>query len=487
MREVQLAEAADPTCSSTRQPEPDRSASGRHGQRCPPHRRHRRAAARAASAADRPQPGPAAAPARQAWPSRAAAAAGDPCRRHQRQGQHLRLPARHGEAAGLRVHVYTSPHLVRFNERIRIAGELVSDDALADALEEVERVNAGAPITVFEVITAVAFHLFAQTPADLCVLEVGLGGRGDATNVIAQPAACAITSISLDHRELLGDTLELIAAEKAGIMKPGVPVAIGAQPAAVLAGAAGSGRARRRAGAAARPRLARRAARATACAMPMRTARSTCRRRRCPVRSSSTMPASPSPRCVRRAWRAGCRDRRAASPPRNGRRGCSACTAGSPRLLPPDWELWLDGGHNPGAGVVLARASALLGGPAGASDRRHEDRRRTRRSSCARCCRSRRRSGRWRSRGSTSRCRSRRSSRPPAASRGPGRTSPTRCARCHASTRPGARADLRQSVSGGRGAEAQRIACRPLSRLGVSCHHPPYSAMDAGYRACSGD
>src|SRR3984957_6187948 len=138
------------------------------------------------------------------------------------------------EAAGLRVHVYTSPHLVRFNERIRIAGELVSDEALANALEDVERANASAPITVFEVITAVAFHLFAATPAELCVLEVGLGGRGDATNVIAHPVACAITSISLDHRELLGDTLALIAAEKAGIMKPGVPVAIGEQPAEVL-------------------------------------------------------------------------------------------------------------------------------------------------------------------------------------------------------------------------------------------------------------
>src|ERR1700722_2251137 len=135
-----------------------------------------------------------------------------------------------GEAAGLRGHVYTSPHLVRFNERIRIAGNLVSDDALTSAREEVEQVNAGAAITVFEVITAVAFHLFAQTRADLCVLEVGLGGRGDATNVIDRPAACAITSISLDHREMLGDTLPLIAAEKAGILKRGVQVAIGVQP-----------------------------------------------------------------------------------------------------------------------------------------------------------------------------------------------------------------------------------------------------------------
>ncbi len=132
------------------------------------------------------------------------------------------------EQAGLRVHVYTSPHLMRFNERIRVAGTLVTDHALADTLERIERVNAGAPITVFEVITAAALVEFAATPADLCVLEVGLGGRGDATNVII-PAACAITSISLDHRELLGDTLPLIAAEKAGIMKPGVPTVTGRQ------------------------------------------------------------------------------------------------------------------------------------------------------------------------------------------------------------------------------------------------------------------
>ncbi|MSP02885.1 MAG: bifunctional folylpolyglutamate synthase/dihydrofolate synthase [Acetobacteraceae bacterium] len=135
-----------------------------------------------------------------------------------------------GEAAGLRVHVYTSPHLVRFNERIRVAGELVKDADLIVAMEEVERANAGAPITVFEVITAAAFQLFAAVPADLCLLEVGLGGRGDTTNVVEHPAACAITSISLDHRELLGPTLEAIAHEKAGIMKRGVKLATGAQP-----------------------------------------------------------------------------------------------------------------------------------------------------------------------------------------------------------------------------------------------------------------
>jgi dihydrofolate synthase/folylpolyglutamate synthase len=139
-----------------------------------------------------------------------------------------------GEAAGLRVHVYTSPHLVHFRERFRVAGALVTEDALADAMEELEQANAGLPITVFEMITAVAFHLFAQAPADLCVLEVGLGGRGDATNVIV-PAATAVTSISLDHREMLGDTLAAIAAEKAGIFKPGVPAVTGAQPAEAIA------------------------------------------------------------------------------------------------------------------------------------------------------------------------------------------------------------------------------------------------------------
>jgi len=139
-----------------------------------------------------------------------------------------------GEAAGLRVHVYTSPHLVRFNERFRVAGQLVTDDMLANTLEGIEWANDGAPITVFEVITAAAFDLFANTPADLCVLEVGLGGRGDATNVIT-PAACAVTSISLDHCEMLGDTLALIAAEKAGIFKPGVPSVTGLQPAEAMA------------------------------------------------------------------------------------------------------------------------------------------------------------------------------------------------------------------------------------------------------------
>jgi len=132
------------------------------------------------------------------------------------------------EAAGLRVHVFTSPHLVRFNERIRLAGTLVSDEQLAEALDAIEAVNAGNQITVFEAIAAAAFWLFARVPADLCIVEVGLGGRLDATNVV-NPVACAITSISLDHQDFLGTTLTEIAGEKAGIIKPGVPVVVGAQ------------------------------------------------------------------------------------------------------------------------------------------------------------------------------------------------------------------------------------------------------------------
>ncbi len=134
-----------------------------------------------------------------------------------------------GEAAGWRVHVTTSPHLVHLRERFRIAGELVTDAALADTLAEVEQVNDGAPITVFEALVAAGYLLFSRTPAELCVVEVGLGGRYDATNVIASPAACAIASISLDHQDFLGDRLDRIAWEKAGIMKPGRPVATGTQ------------------------------------------------------------------------------------------------------------------------------------------------------------------------------------------------------------------------------------------------------------------
>jgi dihydrofolate synthase/folylpolyglutamate synthase len=134
------------------------------------------------------------------------------------------------EAAGKRTHVYTSPHLVRFNERIRTAGTLIEDAPLAALLEEIEAVNAGAPITFFEVTTAAAFLAFARSPADYVLLETGMGGRLDATNLVAKPVAVGLTQISFDHMQYLGKTLAAIAGEKAGIIKAGVPTYIGVQP-----------------------------------------------------------------------------------------------------------------------------------------------------------------------------------------------------------------------------------------------------------------
>ncbi|WP_027285383.1 bifunctional folylpolyglutamate synthase/dihydrofolate synthase [Rubritepida flocculans] len=256
------------------------------------------------------------------------------------------------EAAGRRAHVYTSPHLVRFHERIRLAGELVSDDALTDALAEVERVNAGAPITVFEITTAVALLLFSRVPADVLVLEVGLGGRFDATNVIARPAATAITSISMDHMEFLGDSLAKIAFEKAGILKPGVPCATGAQRPEALAVIAA------RAAELGAPLLARgreweveggvfRDARG-AIALP-----------------PPGLPGAHQPDnagiaiAALRAW----------NPPWLSEEAIRRGVAGAVwparlqrlhgRLAPPaPWELWLDGGHNEGAGKALAATLA---------------------------------------------------------------------------------------------------------------------------------
>jgi len=258
------------------------------------------------------------------------------------------------EAAGRRVHVYTSPHLVRFHERIRLAGTLVEEAALAAALEEVEAVNAGAPITVFEVTTAVALLLFSRVPADLLVLEVGLGGRYDATNVVDRPAACAIASISTDHTEFLGDTVAAIAGEKAGIVKPGVPAATGRQPPEALAVL--------RAEAAARgaPLLARGEAwdvRREDGGLLYRDARGTLR---------LPLPGLPGPHqddnaglavAALRAWDPPWLTEAAIArgladvtwPARMQRlRGALAAT------LPEGWELWLDGGHNAGAGQALA-------------------------------------------------------------------------------------------------------------------------------------
>jgi dihydrofolate synthase/folylpolyglutamate synthase len=262
------------------------------------------------------------------------------------------------EAAGQRVHVYTSPHLVRFHERIRVAGALVEEEALAAALDEVEQANAGEAITVFEVITAVALLLFARIPAELLVLEVGLGGRFDATNVVARPAACCIASISMDHMDFLGDTLARIAGEKAGIIKPGIPCATGAQAPEALAVLEAEAAAQRA------PLLRRgrewhvtphphglryRDARGTLDLPPPALAG--------PHQAENAAIAIAALRAWGPGWLSGDAIAqgiaRAEWPARLQRlHGAQA------RALPPGWELWLDGGHNPGAGAALAQQAA---------------------------------------------------------------------------------------------------------------------------------
>jgi dihydrofolate synthase/folylpolyglutamate synthase len=150
------------------------------------------------------------------------------------------------EASGRRVHVYTSPHLIRFNERIRVAGQVIEDEALAELLREILAKNGGQPITFFELTTALAFLAFAREPADACIIEVGLGGRMDATNVIETPLVTGIAQLGLDHQQWLGATILDIAREKAGIAKKGVPMVISRYPKAVtgriaeVAGVAGA-------------------------------------------------------------------------------------------------------------------------------------------------------------------------------------------------------------------------------------------------------
>jgi len=257
-----------------------------------------------------------------------------------------------GEAAGQRVHVYSSPHLVRFHERIRLAGELVSEAALSDALEEVERVNGAEPITVFEITTAVAFVLFSRVPADLLALEVGLGGRFDATNVIERPVATAIASISMDHMEFLGNTLGKIAFEKAGIIKPGIPCSTGAQAPEALEVIA---------------------ARATELGAPLLARDAAWRMEReggahvfSDARGRVVLPEL-GLRGAHQPDNAGIAiaAMRAFNPPWLSddviARGAAAAEwpARMQRLrgrlaLPDPWELWLDGGHNAGAGQALA-------------------------------------------------------------------------------------------------------------------------------------
>jgi dihydrofolate synthase/folylpolyglutamate synthase len=261
------------------------------------------------------------------------------------------------EAAGLALHVYTSPHLVRFAERIVVAGRQIEEDALLQVLEECEAANGGLPITFFEVTTAAAFLAFARSPADVTLLETGLGGRFDATNVLARPAATIITPISLDHMAFLGPTVERIAFEKAGILKPGVPCILSPQP-----------------------EDARRVVRARAAEVGAPVLEWGADWRCAPGaqagmvyedrlgRVELPLPSLPGAHQIENAGAAiaalrtlGRREigdvalargvQRATWPARLQRLVDGRYVA----LLPEGWELWLDGGHNPGAAEVVAQ------------------------------------------------------------------------------------------------------------------------------------
>jgi len=269
------------------------------------------------------------------------------------------------EAAGLSVHVYTSPHLVRFNERFRVGrlggGVLVSDSDLAAALSECETANGSAPITVFEIETAAAFLLFTRHAADVLLLEVGLGGRLDATNVIERPLATVVTPVSLDHADYLGNTVSLIAAEKAGIFKRGAPAIVATQAREALAV------------------IERAAARVGA---PIKIAgedwMATEERGRLVFQDDAGLLDLPAPRLFGRhqfenagvaiaalratqmlkippaAFEVGIA--RADWPARMQRLAQGRLVA----LLPPASELWVDGGHNPDGGRAIASALADL-------------------------------------------------------------------------------------------------------------------------------
>ena len=267
------------------------------------------------------------------------------------------------EAAGYRVHVYTSPHLACFHERIRLAGTLIADTDLLAVLAECEAANGEAPITFFEITTAAAFVAFARTPADIVLLETGLGGRLDATNVIAAPLLTAITPVDMDHQGYLGETLAEIAGEKAGILKPGVPCVLASQAAeaetVISRRAAVVGAPLMRQGVDWRgmpdtdggiafrfqgsdvglpaPALAgvhqiSNAAQALACARML---------------TGFDISDAALARGMREvAW-----------PARLQRLTAGPLVA----VVPAGWDVWLDGGHNPGAARALARQAAAWG------------------------------------------------------------------------------------------------------------------------------
>ena len=274
------------------------------------------------------------------------------------------------EAAGARVHVYTSPHLVRFHERIELAGPSgkaapIGEETLVDVLTRTQATNGSDDITQFEITTAAAFLAFAEHPADVLLLEVGLGGRLDATNVVARPALDVITPISLDHAEKLGATLPKIASEKAGILRRGVPAVVSQQePEAedVIRAEA----LRRRCAA---DRLGRALRRLRAARPPRRAAGGPA------ARSAAAGAHRPPPdrQCGHRGRRGAAAG---ADLPHLGlgeraiEQGLTSArwparmqrldSGPLPSLLKPGSELWLDGGHNPAAGRALAQTLADL-------------------------------------------------------------------------------------------------------------------------------
>ncbi|MBB4097896.1 bifunctional folylpolyglutamate synthase/dihydrofolate synthase [Sphingomonas kyeonggiensis] len=266
------------------------------------------------------------------------------------------------EAAGMRTHVYSSPHLVRFNERIRLSGELIADALLAPLLEEVLDAGGDIGASFFEVTTAAAFLAFARVPADALILEVGLGGRLDATNVVAQPAVTGIAQLGIDHQSFLGDTLEKIAAEKAGIAKPGVPLVTMryAPHIAEIVAAAGA------------PVFAQ----GTAWDFAVRGDRLVYRDARGEVETPLPAMAGPHQPANLSLAIAMLRHQQALAVPDTAFAGAAANTRWPARmqklgdgpllhLLPPGSALWLDGGHNEAAAAAVSAtlAQAAQGRP----------------------------------------------------------------------------------------------------------------------------
>ncbi len=262
------------------------------------------------------------------------------------------------EAGGYRVQAYTSPHLVRFNERIRLTDGNIAEPALAALLEECEDANGGQPITFFEITTAAAFLAFSRQPADVVLLEVGLGGRFDATNVIEPPVCTALTPISIDHQQFLGATLERIAGEKAAIMKSGVPAVVAPQEPAAAAVierrsvriGAPLYRAGREWSMSATADGFRYLGPAPAMELPAPALRG----------AHQLVNAATAIACLEHlpdlavgaaAIRLGLATARC--PGRLQRLGRGPLAA----ALPEGWELWLDGGHNAAAGTALAAAA----------------------------------------------------------------------------------------------------------------------------------